>query len=123
MERTQFPGGTFTRSRPAPFHGPRAIAISQQLRTVPPDVMSYRSFPRNNLDFHTLLTAILGCKLPKRRTVLVKNPYTLLSQKELEVARVRKEIRALLTVIPLLARWPPLLGRTPDTVTEFLSGH
>jgi hypothetical protein len=84
--------------------------------------MSYRSFPRNNLDFHTLLTAILGCKLPKRRTVLVKNPYTLLSQKELEVARVRKEIRALLTVIPLLADGPlswdelqtQLLSSCPD---------
>jgi hypothetical protein len=23
VERTQFPGGTFTRSRPAPFHGAR----------------------------------------------------------------------------------------------------
>ena len=27
VERTQFPGGTFTRSRPAPFHGARAMAI------------------------------------------------------------------------------------------------
>ena len=25
MERTQFPGGTFTRSQPAPFHGARAM--------------------------------------------------------------------------------------------------
>lgn len=27
MERTQFPGGTFTRSRPAPFHGARDMEI------------------------------------------------------------------------------------------------
>ena len=27
VERTQFPGGTFTRSRPAPFHGARVMAI------------------------------------------------------------------------------------------------
>jgi hypothetical protein len=36
----------------------------------------------------------------------VKNPYTVLSQKEQDVARVRKEIQALLTVIPLLADGP-----------------
>jgi hypothetical protein len=32
----------------------------------------------------------------------VKNPYALLSQKEEEVSRVRREIQALLIVIPLL---------------------
>jgi hypothetical protein len=32
----------------------------------------------------------------------VKNPYLVLHQKEQEIARVRKEIAALLTVIPLL---------------------
>src|SRR5438093_7632582 len=32
VERTQFPGGTFTRSRPAPFHGARALAIYRRLR-------------------------------------------------------------------------------------------
>jgi hypothetical protein len=33
VERTQFPGGTFTRSRPAPFHGAREMGIfSQPLR-------------------------------------------------------------------------------------------
>jgi hypothetical protein len=32
----------------------------------------------------------------------VKNPYIVLSQKEQDVARVRKEIEALLTAIPLL---------------------
>ena len=31
VERTQFPGGTFTRSRPAPFHGAREMAIYQQV--------------------------------------------------------------------------------------------
>ncbi|MGE5110509.1 MAG: hypothetical protein ACM3JB_06620 [Acidobacteriaceae bacterium] len=36
----------------------------------------------------------------------MKNPYTILSQKEQEVARVRKEIQALLTVIPLLVNGP-----------------
>jgi hypothetical protein len=69
-----------------------------------------------------LLTTILGCKLPKRRTVLVKNPYIVLSQKERDVARVRIEIQALLTVIPLLADSPPswdelqtqLLSSCPD---------
>jgi hypothetical protein len=33
----------------------------------------------------------------------VKNPYTILRQKEQDIARVRKEIQALLVVIPLLA--------------------
>jgi hypothetical protein len=33
----------------------------------------------------------------------VKNPYIILRQKEQDVARVRKEIQALLIVIPLLA--------------------
>jgi hypothetical protein len=32
----------------------------------------------------------------------VKNPYIVLSQKEQDIARVRKEIEALLTAIPLL---------------------
>ena len=31
VERTQFPGGTFTRSRPAPFHGARVMGIFRQL--------------------------------------------------------------------------------------------
>src|ERR1700688_1164960 len=118
----------------------RDMAISQQLAAVqqsapavaghfhglaqafPPDVIRYRSFPREILNFHRLLTAILGCNLPKRRTVLVKNPYIVLSQKEQDVARVRKEIQALLTVIPLLADSPPswdelqtqLLSSCPD---------
>src|SRR5215471_1472438 len=30
VERTQFPGGTFTRSGPAPFHGARAIRMLRQ---------------------------------------------------------------------------------------------
>ena len=33
----------------------------------------------------------------------MKNPYIILRQKEQDVARVRKEIQALLIVIPLLA--------------------
>jgi len=73
-------------------------------------------------DFHRLPTAILGCKLREPRTVLVKNPYAILSQKEEEVARVRKEIEALITVIPLLADGPEswdelqtrLLSSCPD---------
>jgi hypothetical protein len=32
----------------------------------------------------------------------VKNPYIVLSQKEQDLARVRKEVQALLTAIPLL---------------------
>ena len=52
----------------------------------------------------------------------VKNPYIVLSQKEQDVARVRKEIQALLTVIPLLADSAPsweelqtqLLSSCPD---------
>ena len=36
----------------------------------------------------------------------MKNPYTVLSLKEKQVARVRKEIEALITVIPLLADSP-----------------
>ena len=50
-----------------------------------------------------MLTAVLGCKLPNVGQLLVKNPYIVLSQKEQDVARVRKEIQALLTAIPLLA--------------------
>jgi hypothetical protein len=37
-----------------------------------------------------------------RRKNSVKNPYILLRQKEQDIARVRLEIQALLTVIPLL---------------------
>src|ERR1700688_3459502 len=61
----------------------RDMAISQQLAAVqpsapavaghfhglaqafPPDVIRYRSSPREILNFHRLLTAILGRKLPK----------------------------------------------------------
>lgn len=39
--------------------------------------------------------------LPRRHNS-VKNPYVVLKQKELDVARVRNEIQALLVVIPLL---------------------
>ena len=37
----------------------------------------------------------------------MKNPYVILRQKEQDVARVRKEIQALLIVIPLLADADP----------------
>ena len=50
-----------------------------------------------------MLNAILGCNLLNVGQLLVKNPYIVLRQKEQEVARVRKEIQALLTAIPLLA--------------------
>jgi hypothetical protein len=50
-----------------------------------------------------VLTAILRCKLPNVGQLLVKNPYIVLSQKEQDIDRVRKEIQALLTAIPLLA--------------------
>ena len=36
----------------------------------------------------------------------MKNPYTVLRQKEQDLARVRKEIQSLLTVIPLLEDSP-----------------
>ena len=36
----------------------------------------------------------------------MKNPYAVLRQKEEELARVRQEMEALLTVIPLLADGP-----------------
>jgi hypothetical protein len=35
VERTQFPGGTFTRSRPAPFHGARLMVNFGRLVTSP----------------------------------------------------------------------------------------
>lgn len=52
----------------------------------------------------------------------MRNPYTVLRQKEQDVVRVRKEIQALRTVIPLLADSPPswddvqkqLLSSCPD---------
>ena len=52
----------------------------------------------------------------------MKDPYIVLIQKEQDVARVRKEIQALLTVIPLLADSAPswdelqtqLLSSCPD---------
>ena len=52
----------------------------------------------------------------------MKDPYKVLHEKEQDVARVRKEIQALLTVIPLLADSAPsleefqtqLLSSSPD---------
>jgi hypothetical protein len=37
----------------------------------------------------------------------MKDPHSVLCQKDLDLKRVRKEIQALLTVIPLLADDPP----------------
>jgi hypothetical protein len=37
----------------------------------------------------------------------MKDPHSVLRQKDLDLVRVRKEIQALLTVIPLLADDPP----------------
>jgi hypothetical protein len=55
----------------------------------------------------------------------VKNPYTILKQKEQEIARVRKEIRALLTVIPLLLdaslSWDELQAHLMSSVPDI--GH
>lgn len=54
--------------------------------------------------------------------IFVKDPYIVLGQKERDVARVRREIQALRTVIPLLADEAPswdelqtqLLSSRPD---------
>jgi hypothetical protein len=54
----------------------------------------------------------------------VKNPYTILKQKEQEIARVRKEIRALLTVIPLVdapLSWDELQTHLMSSVPDI--GH
>jgi hypothetical protein len=37
----------------------------------------------------------------------MKDPHSVLRQKDLDLERVRKEVQALLTVIPLLADSPP----------------
>lgn len=60
----------------------------------------------------------------------MKNPYIVLDQKEQDVARVRMEIQALLTVIPLLADSPPsweelqtqLLSSCPDVENSVKDG-
>jgi hypothetical protein len=54
------------------------------------------------LTFHRVLSSNSYCMLLYRKNS-VKNPYLVLRQKEEDIARVRKEIAALLTVIPLLA--------------------
>ena len=49
----------------------------------------------------------------------MKNPYAILRQKEQDVARVRKELQALLIVIPLLAdaelSWDELKAQIVDS--------
>jgi hypothetical protein len=51
--------------------------------------------------FHSVQTDNFRCKLPNVGAV-VKDPYMVLRQKEQDIARVEKEIQALLAVIPLL---------------------
>jgi hypothetical protein len=46
----------------------------------------------------------------------MKDPHSVLRQKDLDLVRVRKEIQAVLTVIPLLVDDPP----TSDVVHEVL---
>ena len=46
----------------------------------------------------------------------LKDPHSVLREKEQDLARVRREIQAVLTVIPLLADDPP----SPDVVHEVL---
>ena len=53
------------------------------------------------LTFHRVLPSN-SCGMLRCRENFMKNPYLVLCQKEQEIARVRKEIAALLTVIPLL---------------------
>ena len=49
----------------------------------------------------------------------MKNPYLVLCEKEQDIARVRKEIAALLTVIPLL--WDT--GSSSDSPSESLAAR
>ena len=51
---------------------------------------------------HTTIGATVAGKRSFAKGNPVKNPYEVLSQKEQEVARVRREIQALLIAIPLL---------------------
>ena len=50
----------------------------------------------------------------------MKNPYALLSQKEEEVSRVRREIQALLIVIPLLDEDVPKWEDLRASLSTFL---
>jgi len=85
-------------SRPARWNSSPEIDGSwRDIRSILGRISSSRNsrFPQSaNRDF--------GCKLPNVGQLLVKNPYIVLSQKEQELARVRREIQALLTAIPLL---------------------
>lgn len=60
------------------------------------DRAEYPKFPQSA----NRLVLLYAAAVPNN---LVKNPYNILRQKEQDIARVRKEIQALLIVIPLLA--------------------
>jgi hypothetical protein len=51
----------------------------------------------------------------------VKDPYKVLREKEQDVERVRKEIQALLIVIPLLADDRPSAPNADDVMNELLA--
>jgi hypothetical protein len=75
------------------------------------------------LTFHRVLPSNSCCMLLSRKSP-VKNPYLVLRQKEQDIARVRKEIAALLTVIPLLWDMAGLsdeFGTHLDTSSESLA--
>ena len=50
----------------------------------------------------------------------MKDPYSVLREKEHDVERVRKEIQALLTVIPLLADDQPSAANADNVMQELL---
>ena len=53
----------------------------------------------------------------------VKNPYVLLSQKQEEVSRVRREIQALLIVIPLLEDEVPKWEEVKTSLSNLHVSH
>ena len=105
--------------------GPSAIKTASQIDRVPTHELfmglfrfnikklpEYPQFPQGaNRCF--LLYAAIVVNNP------VKNPYVILRQKEQDVARVRKEIQALLIAIPLLAdadlSWDELKAQLVDS--------
>jgi hypothetical protein len=50
----------------------------------------------------------------------MKDPYSVLREKEQDVERVRKEIQALLTVIPLLVDGQPSAANADNVMQELL---
>jgi hypothetical protein len=110
-----------------PLDRPRHLPqVDQQtsLSARQPRVSSrHRNFSREILDFHTLLTATSGCKLPKPR---ISTREKSLHDPETERAGGRPSPEGDPGTAygdSLACRWPPLLGRTPDALNEFGSGH